>query len=363
MHSHGVTEKIPPREKKRTTIYSLAQEFGVSPGTVSRALRNRPEISAETRRIIRQRASEIGFKLRNFETRVTNICVVIETRPGQQSLFSTFVDSVLDGVWKYCGEKGLELSLYGEDEERLSTCDLVRVLGRRGVNGAVFLNASTTSRYFTALNQQNFPYCCVMNAPAEAKDWTISSDGENLAFKATEHLLHLGHRRIAYLDSLVGWQIGEARKRGYERALQKAGIAPEREWVVSSKDSGVGALDDFEFASQAVRTLTQRAVPPTAFLTMSDEAGVAALHELRARGWDVPGRASVISFDESRLCSFVSPPLTVVSVPYERLGREAAAIVHRRLDENISRHVGNPLLVSGDLIVRGSTGPVPLEIL
>ncbi len=348
-------------QSKKTTIYSLAEEFGVSPGTVSRALRNRPEISASTRKVIRQRASEIGFKLRNFEARITNICVVIETAPGQRSLFSSYVDAVLDGVWQYCGEQGLELSLFGDDEERLSGCDLVRVLGRRGVNGAVFLNASTRSRYFGALNEQNFPYCCVMNAPAEARDWTIRSDAESLAYKATEHLLHLGHRRIAFLDSLVGFQLGEERRRGYCEALLKAGVTPDPSWVITTDDYGMGGVDAFEFAAQAIRTLLAHSIPPTAFLTMNDEAGVAALHELKTLGREAPIGASVISFDESRICGFVNPPLTVVNVPYERIGRQAASVVHHRLDGNISHNESIPMLVTGELIVRGSTGPAPAD--
>ncbi len=160
-----MSKKRAVRQKQPISIYTLAKELDVTPGTVSRALRNRPEIGIATRSSIRKRAEELGFKLRNFETRLTNICVVIETRPKQRSLFSAYVDSLLDGVWRYCSTNEIELSLFGEELDRLEFCNLVRVLGRRGANGAVFLNASRRSGYFDSLNQQNFPYCCIMTAP------------------------------------------------------------------------------------------------------------------------------------------------------------------------------------------------------
>lgn len=108
----GMDKKRGQRKKQPVSIYTLAEEFSVTPGTVSRALRNRPEIGIATRTSIRKRAEELGFKLRNFETRLTNICVVIETRPKQRSLFSAYVDSVLDGVWRYCSSNEIELSLF-----------------------------------------------------------------------------------------------------------------------------------------------------------------------------------------------------------------------------------------------------------
>lgn len=346
-------------KKQDVSIYTLAEEMGVTPGTVSRALRNRPEIGVATRKAIRQRAAELGFKLRTFETRITNICAVIETLPNQPSLFSAYVDAVLDGIWRYCGENDIELSLFGEDLERLSKCDLVRVLGRRGVNGAVFLNASKQSRYFPSLNEQNFPYCCVMTGPPQASGWTIRADAAGMAERATEHLIHLRHRRIALLDSLLGYEQGEERKIGYLRALEKAGLGRDAAIIFTSKDCGSTPADGFDFAVQGVRALLGRPRPPTAFLTMSDEAGLAALHELSACGMKVPGQVSVISFDDSRFCMFSNPPLTVLSLPYEKIGTEAASIVHRRLEENASVNPHLPIIVSGDLVVRGSSGPAP----
>jgi LacI family transcriptional regulator len=344
---------------RRTSIYTIAEALNVTPGTVSRALRNRPEISGATRKLIRQKASELGFKLRAFEPRVTNICVVIEVTARQSSLFSPFVDSVLDGVWRFCTENDVELSLFGERLDRLNECDLVRVLGRRAVNAGVFLNPTKRSRYFTTLNEQNFPYCCVLSGPPEAAQWTILSDATVLGERATKHLIDLGHRRIGLLDTLTGLEIGAERRAGYQQALSAAGIAAAPELVFTHDDCGDAAEDGFEFGARGVRVLLGRQAPPTAFLTMSDEVAVGALHELLAQGRRVPAEVSLLSFDDSRFCQYSNPPLTVVSQSNERIGYEAAKLALRRLDENLSVNPFPLPSIPGELIVRGSTGPGP----
>lgn len=341
------------------SIYSIAEALNVTPGTVSRALNNRPEISLTTRKLIRKKASELGFKLRSFEPRVTNICVVIEVTPNQSSLFSPFVDAVLDGVWKFCTENDMELSLFGEKPERLDDCDLSRVLGRRSVNGAVFLNATRHSKYFAALNEQNFPYCCVLSGAPEAAQWMIASDGTALGKRATSHLIDLGHRAIGLLDTLTGLEIGVERRAGYDQAMVNAGITPVPELVFTHADCGDSVADGFEFGARGVRVLLARDPAPTAIMTMGDEVAFGAIHELVSMGRRVPEDVSVLSFDDSRFCQYANPPLTVVSQSNERFGYEAANLVSRRIEENLKSNPYPALSIAGDLIVRGSTGPAP----
>lgn len=351
--------KKKTEKKKSISIYTIAEALNVTPGTVSRALNNRPEISMKTRKLIRQKAGELGFKLRSFEPRVTNICMVIEVMPNQTSLFSPFVDSVLDGVWKYCTENDMELSIFGEKPDRLNECDLIRVLGRRSVNGAVFLNATRQSSYFTALNEQNFPYCCVLSGAPEAFQWTVLSDGAGLSRRATKHLIDLGHRSIGFLDTLSGLEIGAERRSGFEAALAAEGLAMNPDLVFSHADSGDEIADGFEFGIRGVKTLLNRKIKPTAFMAMSDEVAFGAMHELITQGNRIPEDFSLLSFDDSKFCQFANPPLTVISQPNERFGYEAARLVSRRIEENLVVNPYPPLAIAGDLIVRGSTGPAP----
>jgi LacI family repressor for deo operon, udp, cdd, tsx, nupC, and nupG len=198
-----------------------------------------------------------------------------------------------------------------------------------------------------------------MTGPPEAGAWTIRADAMEMAEQATQYLLQLRHRRIALLDSLTGYEQGGQRTAGYLRALVKAGLGKKAAITFTPRDCEITPADGFDFAVQGVRSLLAMPKPPTAFLTMSDEAGLAVLHELSARGLKVHEQVSVISFDDSRYCLFSNPPLTVISVPYRKIGMEAASIVHRQLEGKGRQKPHLPNIVSGDLVIRRSSGPAP----
>jgi len=150
--SATVSMAVPKKNnKKRNSIYTLAEDLNLNPGTVSRALRNRPEVSEETRMQVQKRADELGFKLQRFRPRTINVCVLVQTVSTQESIFSSYVNAVMDGLWRYCMQNDLELSLYSAPIDKLNAGFLVRQLANRGVNGVVVVNASDDSRYFRLL--------------------------------------------------------------------------------------------------------------------------------------------------------------------------------------------------------------------
>ena len=349
--------KSSPRKRKasKVSIYQLAAETGFSPSTISRALRNQPEIGAATREQIRKHAEGLDFKLRVFEPRITNICALIQTQHGQKSIFSSFVEAIMDGMWQYCTEHDLELSVFGAEAERLNTGDLGRVLGRRGVSGAVVINASEDSRFLGRLNQERFPYACVATAPKEGLGTLVSGNNEQLTQRAVAFLRQIGHRRIALLDSLSErLNAGVERRAAFMQAM--AGAEP---LAISHQDLREPAQDDFEFARVATRQLINRSPRPTAVLAMSAEQGVSVIHTASDLGLAVPRDLSVLCFDDSRLCAFTNPPLTVASVSYQKIGYAAARIVHRRI-EKIGEEGGQVL--SGELVIRESTSAPPPDV-
>jgi len=347
-------KKVPPQRttSPKATIYKLAEETGFSPSTVSRALRNQPEIGAATRELIRKRADRMGFKLRVFESRIINICALIQTQPGQISLFSSFVEAIMDGMWQYCTEHDLELSVFGAEAERLNSGDPGRVLGRRGVSGAVVINASEDSHFLARLNQERFPYACVATAPKEGLGTLVTGNNEQLTQRSVAFLRQIGHRRIALLDSLSErLHAGVERREAFLAAM--AGAEP---LTIAHCNLAAPTHDDFEFGRQATRQLLATPQPPTAILAMSAEQGVSVIHAAHELGRAVPRDLSVLCFDDSRLCAFTTPPLTVASVSYHKIGYTAARLVHRRI-EKIADDGGQ--VISGELVVRESTAAPP----
>jgi len=336
----------------KVSIYQIASETGFSPSTVSRALRNQPDIGSDTREIVRKHAAKLGFKLRVFEPRISNICALIQTAPGQKGLFSSFVEAIMDGMWQYCTQYDLELSVYGADAERLNTGDLCRVLGRRGVSGAVVINASENGRYLNRFNQEHFPYACVATAPPEGSGSLVTGNNSQLTRQAVDFLRQIGHRRIALLDSLSEqFHAGVERREAFLAAME--GAEPV---TITSSALANPTTCDFEFSREATALLLKRPQRPTALLAMSAEQGISAIYAAQEMGLAVPTDLSVVCFDDSLLCAYSNPALSVASVSYEKIGYAAAGLVHRRID---TWGDDESLVIKGELVIRASTAPPP----
>ena len=347
------------KRKKGSSIYTLAADLDLNPGTISRALRNRPEVKPETRALVQKRAADLGFKLKKFRPRAINICALVQTDSAQASLFSSYTDAVMDGLWRYCMQNDLELSLFSAPIAKLNAGFLVRQLAHRGASGAVVINASDSSRYFRLFHKEEFPFCAVLNGPAEAQPWLLSVDNKRLAKRAVEYLIGLGHRRIAMLCGSLEFATFRSRLEGYRQALRENGIQedPQLARLGGSRPPNCG--DDFGLGAAGAADLLSLPSPPTAIIAMSDESAVGVLHELQRQGKSVPGDISLLCFDDAQLAKYVSPSLTVVNTPNMELGFQAAAVVHQRiLRKEIS--VGGQALIlrDADLIIRDSCGPV-----
>ena len=344
--------------KKETSIYTLAAELDLNPGTISRALRNRPEVNPETRALVQKRADELGFKLKKFRPRAINICALVQTDSAQASLFSSYTDAVMDGLWRYCMQNNLELSLYSAPIAKLNAGFLVRQLAHRGASGAVVINASDSSRYFRLFHKEEFPFCAVLNGPAEAQPWLLSVDNTRLAKRAVDYLIGLGHRRIAMLCGSSEFATFRSRLEGYQQALREYGIEEDPQLARFAGSRSPNCGDNFEYGAVGAAELLRLSSPPTAIIAMSDESAVGVLYALQREGKSVPKDISLLCFDDAQLAKYISPSLTVVNIPNTELGFRAGSIVHQRiLRKENTFGAQMPILRDADLIIRDSCGP------
>ena len=348
----------PDNGKKGSSIYTLATELNLNPGTISRALRNRPEVKPETRALVQKRADELGFKLKRFRPRAINICALVQTDSAQASLFSSYTDAVMDGLWRYCMQNDLELSLFSAPLAKLNAGFLVRQLAHRGANGAVVINASDASRYFRLFQKEQFPFCAILDGPSESHPWLLSVDNARLAKRAVEYLIGLGHRRIATLCGSSQFATFRSRIEGYRQALKEHGLEEDPKLVLFAENRPPLHSDDFGFGAAGAAELLRHSAPPTAMVAMSDEMAVGVLHTLHRQGKYVPADISLLCFDDARLARYISPALTVVNIPNAELGFEAGSIVHKRiLRKEFSLGGTTPVVRDADLIIRDSCGP------
>jgi DNA-binding LacI/PurR family transcriptional regulator len=169
---------------KKTTITTLAEELGVTPSTISRALNDSPKISEARRREVRELARKRGFQLRDFATRITNLCVLICTTTPEEDLFSTYTDQVINGVNQYCNKNSLELSIFSSPTDRLNRMNTVKEQLRRGVNGVVILNARDNSTFIQTLEKAQIPYCCLISGNPKFPDRILTINNRALTAPA-----------------------------------------------------------------------------------------------------------------------------------------------------------------------------------
>ncbi|OGV73321.1 MAG: hypothetical protein A3K19_14310 [Lentisphaerae bacterium RIFOXYB12_FULL_65_16] len=344
------------RPKTGPSIYDLGAELKLSPGTISRALRNCPEVSAGTRAKVRDRAAALGFELRSPCPRRINIGAVLLGPPAGAEPLLSYATNVLAGMQDYATRANVTISLLQFDADAFDGRDVVRTLRNRGADAAVFFNALQGSRFYNQLNDQRFPYCNVMADDGGENRRLLTIDSRRDACRAVEYLLDLGHARIAVALHFPDNDTTAKRFLGYKDALSKARIPVDDGLVLAPSEAACRGSDEFDFGYHGVEVLLSRASPPTALVTMSCEAAIGALHALRQRGIAVPRKFSVLAHDDSRYAEFTSPPLSVIRVPNRRLGQTAAEWVHRlSLGEQLPAWPDEPWM-HAELVVRESTG-------
>jgi DNA-binding LacI/PurR family transcriptional regulator len=330
-----------------SSIVDVAREAGVSTATVSRALRGLPRVSPSTRRRVLRTAEELAYVISpSASTLVTGrtrtVGVVV---PAIQRWFYGQVVAGIDSVLR---ENDHDLLLYNLADGGGRARFFERMPPRRRVDGVVVVTLPLAEAELDALRDLHVPLALVGVGPSSASDASlVRVDEEEAAAGAVQHLLNLGHRRIGLIAGLAAEPLpfvaAEQRRRGYLRALRRAGVPI---------DPALDIPGNFEFegGAQAMAQLLTLADAPTAVFAASDEMALGALRTLQRMGLRVPQDMSVVGFDDHELAALVD--LTTVSQGVHAQGATAARHVLAALAGDEAPRAS---IVPTQLVVRGST--------
>lgn len=335
------------KESLSMTMNELARKLGVSSSTVSRAL-TRPELVApKTRDRVLAAVEHHGYKpnriaqsLRTRKTQSIGLIVSDITNP----FYSTLVRSV-EGV---ATAKGYSVIICNADEDRQREDDALQLLAEKQVAGIIHASTGANLDTMRELRAQGIVLVDVDRVSGLEETDTVLVDNVLGARLAIEHLLGLGHTRIAIIAGPEHLTTGRDRRVGFEEALADAGIALLAELV---------EVGDFrkESGYLCARRLLALEPPPTGLFVANNEMLAGALVAVQESQIEIPSQLSIVSFDDVRWAEYLVPALTVVAQPTEELGESAAQLLFRRL-EGETDPVSRTLLPK--LIVRGSTAPV-----
>jgi DNA-binding LacI/PurR family transcriptional regulator len=332
------------RGLRQLSIKDIARIARVSHPTVSRALQNSPLVNAQTAEKIRRIAAESGYRAsavaRGLVTRRTRTIGLVVT-----TVADPFASEVVCGIEQTANDHGYSVFLADSNADPERERKVVQAFAERRVDGILVTSSRVGALYLPMLAEMNVPIVLVNDQYPGAFVHSVMIANFEGMHAAAEHLIGLGHRRIAYLGDQFGYQSDAERLAGYRAALKKAGIAAPAELVANGDGKP-------EAAMAAMEKLLALAAPPTAVCCYNDMSALGAMRQIRARGLRVPEDISVAGFDDLFFASYTQPPLTTVRQPMRRMGQMAMESLFRLMsgEESVPQ-----IKVEAELVVREST--------
>lgn len=329
----------------RPTIADVARRAGVSPAAVSFAVNDRPGVGAATRARILLAAEELGWRPSASaraltEARARAVGLILTRDPSHLELDAFFV-RFLSGVERTLAPRDYAVLLQlvpAGAEVGAGAYDRLAAAGR--VDGFLLTDVELEDPRFDRLQGAGLPVVIAGHPAGPAPFPWVETDHARGITDVVAHLVHLGHRDIAFVGGPAAYEFVQVRLATWREALAAAGLAA----------GAVAHVEDGD--TEPIAALLQSR--PTAVVCTSDPVAMAVIGVARERGLDVPGDLSVTGFDDSPLAALASPALTSVRVDYAEFGAAATAALLAAIDgEERPAYAPSP----PSLVARASTAP------
>ncbi|MBB3222766.1 LacI family DNA-binding transcriptional regulator [Pseudoduganella umbonata] len=333
--------------RKTSKLSEVAKIAGVSPITASRAIRGVGYVSESARARIMEAAAQLNY---------TPDMLARRMRGDKSNLIGVFVNNygslvlheVTRAISTEARARGYDILLFNAERfdspARAGTVDMLSKL----CDGLLLVMPNGADGYLDVLEQHRMP-CVLVHYDARPVNLPVMAlENRNGARMAVEHLLALGHRRIAFLAGTSATGQSAEREKGYKDALRAAGIRADASLIVG------GAFNQAAGHAAAQQLLALNR-PPTAIFAANDEMAYGAIDAIHSRGMKVPGDISVIGFDDIPLSSHVFPPLTTMRQPLAELAARAVGDVVTMAQGGTVPPERVPFAM--ELVIRQSTGP------
>lgn len=324
--------------EKSTTIRDVAAAAGVSIGTVSRALKNQPGLSAQTRSEVLQAAERLGYDVSKLRGAKPRRMLFLFNRAHASLSANPFYSIVLQGVEQACHDEGVSLSLLS-----VGAGEPVDTYIRRHEPDVLLAAGYFESELLARIKGCDLPVVLVDHYDAAC--FSVNDDNVQGAWLATRHLIERGAKRVAMIVGPLAHHSVGLRVRGYRKALFEAGLLADPDLEVTL-DAGLPYDEAARRAMQQLLSLKQR---PDAVFAYNDETALNAMQACRDAGLSLPRDMAFAGYDDIAMAASSQPALTTISVDKEALGRQAA-------EQLIQGHapVGERLLPV-ELVVRQSS--------
>jgi len=341
---------------RRVTINDVAQHLGVAKGTVSRALNNYGDVSADMRQRVAAAAHKLGYKPSSLARRLTRgraDTVGMVLIVGGPLLNDPFLSEFLDGVSRSLRRRSRDLLVATAPSAEAAIAEYEAMAQLRKVDGFLLTRTESRDPRVRFLQEKGLPF--VTHGRVQGKNdhpW-FDIDNEAAMVEAVDHLAALGHRRIGLVAAPSASNFARLRLRGFHRGIGRVGLDRADAPVETAPTM------DIERGRAAALRLLRAPVPPTALVCMTDVLAIGAYAAARDLQLRVGRDLSVIGYDGLPTGAFLDPPLTTFDQSSADYGAYVADLLLDLIDGVASEQTGR--LEKARFVARGSHGPPRLS--
>ncbi|MDD6895488.1 MAG: LacI family DNA-binding transcriptional regulator [Prevotellaceae bacterium] len=333
--------------KHRTSLKDIAARLGVSIATVSRALRNSPEIGLEMQQRVKDLAKQLNYRpnpfARSLRREAPKIIGVVVP-----NLVTHFYSAVLDGIEEEATKQGYSIISANSHEDCVAEAKAVDNFIDMHVEGIIACLAQNTTDYshFEEIADMGIPLVFFGRTCMSDKFSTVTANGDEAAQMATEHLIKTGSRRIAFIGGPNHLDMVKRRKHGYLEALREHRIPIDREVVICDKI-------DYDTALNNTLELLSRPNRPDAILAFNDIITFAAFAAIRQLKLNIPGDVALIGFSDDVHTEYVTPRMSVIADRSHQMGVESCRLLLKAIggDTTVRK-----VIVPQKLVIRETSG-------
>jgi DNA-binding LacI/PurR family transcriptional regulator len=332
----------------QVTIKDIARILGISPSTVSRALKDHPDINTDTKKAVNELASKLKYQpnavaLSLKNSRSNTIGIIIP------EIVHYFFSSVISGIEDVASQKGYTVIICQSNESYDREVANAKALLSHRVDGILISISKETQSFEHFLNLQEGGIPLVFFdriAPQINADQVIIDDKE-ASCRATRHLIEAGCKRITHFAGPQNLLIGLNRLQGYLDAHKEANLPVDRDLIVEA--------DTFEKARNAVGRLLDVGVAFDGLFAVNDMTAIGAMQTILKRGYKIPEDISIVGFSDGYLSGITDPHLSSVDQHGYEMGTTAAEMLFNRILSDEVEYIPEVKILQADLIVRGSS--------
>lgn len=333
--------------KRHLSLKDLAVELGVSISTVSRALKDHPDISPELTRKIQSVAREknytpnpLAMGLLRQQTKMIGVIV--------PDIVTHFYSSIISGIEEVAKERGYYIVITSSNESVKKETESVENLLKTRVEGFIVCLSQETQTFdhFERLIANEIPLVFFDRVAEPLLAPAVIVDGVEAAKMVTRHFYKNGRRRIAYISGPEHLNISKNRKEGYLTGLKECGLEFRPELMVTCNISS-------REATLATQKLLKTAEIPDAIFGINDTVVFAAMKEIKKHGLKIPDDIALAGFTDEFHSTVVDPTLTSVTHPTRQMGQEAARLFFKCIENGAG--FTEQVILQTELVVRESS--------